>query len=227
MNVFDLEPAQRELMLQGSRTVACARGELLFTAGDQADSVYVVVEGRIKVFRTHPSGAESIVGIRNPGNVFGELGWAMGDSQRRNSAAALVASELRRLDAAEFGRKLRADGALAAAFARGLVRRLTAVERELSELAGKSVPGRLVDVLGRLAADHGIEEGDGSVRLGLDLTHKDLADLIGTSRETLTKELGVLADVGLLRVAHRTIVLLQPQAFPFARRREQIVVRPV
>jgi CRP-like cAMP-binding protein len=63
--------------------------------------------------------------------------------------------------------------------------------------------------------------------LGLDLTHKDLADLIGTSRETLTKELGVLADVGLLRVAHRTIVLLQPQAFPFARRREQIVVKPV
>jgi CRP-like cAMP-binding protein len=41
--------------------------------------------------------------------------------------------------------------------------------------------------------------------------------LIGTSRETLTKELSVLADVGLLRVAHRTIVLLQPQAFPFAR----------
>jgi CRP-like cAMP-binding protein len=65
------------------------------------------------------------------------------------------------------------------------------------------------------------------LRLGIDLTHKDLADLIGTSRETLTKELGVLADVGLLRVAHRTIVLLQPQAFPFARRREQIVVKPV
>ena len=227
MNLFDLEPPQRDLLLRGARDISCARGDLLFTAGDPADSIYFVMEGRIKIFRTHSSGAESIVGIRNPGNLFGELGWAQGRAERSNSASALVASELKRVEAAEFGRRLRADGVLAAAFARGLVRRLTAVERELSELAGKSVPGRLVDVLGRLAADHGVEEGDGSLRLGLDLTHKDLADLIGTSRETLTKELGVLADVGLLRVAHRTIVLLQPQAFPFARRREQIVVRPV
>ncbi len=227
MNLFDLDAPQRDVLLRGARSVSCARGDLLFTAGDPADSIYFVMEGRIKIFRTHSSGAESIVGIRNPGNLFGELGWAMGESTRSNSASALVASDLRRVDAGEFGRKLRADEVLAAAFARGLVRRLTAVERELSELAGKSVPGRLVDILGRLAADHGIEESDGSLRLGLDLTHKDLADLIGTSRETLTKELGVLADVGLLRVAHRTIVLLQPQAFPFARRREQIVVKPV
>jgi CRP-like cAMP-binding protein len=227
VNLFDLDAPQRDVLLRGARSVSCARGDLLFTAGDPADSIYFVMEGRIKIFRTHSSGAESIVGIRNPGNLFGELGWAMGESTRSNSASALVASDLRRVDAGEFGRKLRADEVLAAAFARGLVRRLTAVERELSELAGKSVPGRLVDILGRLAADHGIEESDGSLRLGLDLTHKDLADLIGTSRETLTKELGVLADVGLLRVAHRTIVLLQPQAFPFARRREQIVVKPV
>ena len=52
----------------------------------------------------------------------------------------------------------------------------------------------------------------------MNLTHQDLANLIGTSRETLTKELGVLADVGLLRVSHRSLVLLQPQAFPFVRR---------
>ena len=227
MNLFDLDAPQRDVLLRGARSVSCARGDLLFTAGDPADSIYFVMEGRIKIFRTHSSGAESIVGIRNPGNLFGELGWAMGESTRSNSASALVASDLRRVDAGEFGRKLRADEVLAAAFARGLVRRLTAVERELSELAGKSVPGRLVDILGRLAADHGIEESDGSLRLGLDLTHKDLADLFGTIRETLSKVLGVLADVGLLRVAHRTIVLLQPQAFPFARRREQIVVKPV
>ena len=47
-----------------------------------------------------------------------------------------------------------------------------------------------------------------------------LADLIGTSRETLTRELSVLADVGLIRVAPRSIVLLQPRAFPNANRRE-------
>jgi CRP/FNR family transcriptional regulator len=226
VNVFDLDARRREGLLEGARALTCARGDFIFTAGDAADAVYFVLEGRIKIFRTNAGGGESIVGIRTAGEIFGELAWTTGEPVREAGAAALVASEVRRVDAAEFGRRLRADAVLASAFARGLVRRLTGVERELAELAGKSVPGRLVDVLGRLAADHGIVESDGSVRLDLDLTHKDLADLIGTSRETLTKELGVLADVGLLRVAHRTIVLVQPQAFPFARRREQIVVKP-
>ena len=75
-------------------------------------------------------------------------------------------------------------------------------------------------MLGKLAREHGVEEPDGTLRIALNLTHKDLADLIGTSRETLTKELSVLADVGLLRVAQRTITLVQPRAFPFARKRE-------
>jgi CRP-like cAMP-binding protein len=75
-------------------------------------------------------------------------------------------------------------------------------------------------VLGRLASDHGVEEPDGTLRIGMNLTHKDLADLIGTSRETLTKELAVLVDVGLLRVAHKTVTLVQPKAFPYVRRRE-------
>ena len=68
------------------------------------------------------------------------------------------------------------------------------------------------------ASEHGVSE-DGTVRIALNLTHQDLADLIGTSRETLTKELGVLADIGLVRVAHRTVTLVQPRAFPFAMRR--------
>ena len=175
----------------------------------------------MKIVRTNASGSESIVGIRNPGDIFGELTWMTRDVRRTTSAVALDPCSIVRLDAATFERHLRADVSLGASFARGAARRLAAVGRELTELAGKSVPGRLVDALGRLAADHGVRESDGTLRIALSLTHKDLADLIGTSRETLTKELSVLADVGLLRVAHRTIVLLQPQAFPFARARAE------
>ena len=219
MNVLDLDESRRESLLCDGKRLAVARGDLLYTAGDQADAVFVVESGRIKIVRSNASGSESIVGIRNPGDLFGEFTWMTADARRSTTAAALDPGTVCRLEAATFERRLRADPTLAAAFARGAAQRLAAVERELTELAGKSVPGRLVDVLGRLAADHGVREADGTLRIALSLTHKDLADLIGTSRETLTKELGVLADVGLLRVAHRTIVLLQPQAFPFARAR--------
>jgi CRP-like cAMP-binding protein len=220
MNVLELEPGVRERLLADAKRTSVARGESVYSPFDAADCVYVVESGRVKIVRSNASGSESIVGIRNPGDLFGELTWMTPGAQRATSAIALDPGDVCRLDAALFERRLRADSALAASFARGIALRLSAIELELTELAGKSVPGRLVDVLGRLASEHGVPEKDGTLRIALSLTHKDLADLIGTSRETLTKELSVLADVGLLRVEHRTIVLRQPRAFPFASRRE-------
>jgi CRP/FNR family cyclic AMP-dependent transcriptional regulator len=219
VNVLELDESKRDAFLADSKRISVARGDLLYTPGDAADSVFVIESGRVKIVRSNAGGSESIVGIRNPGDIFGELTWMTLEARRTTSAVALDPGSVCRLEAAVFERRLRADATFAAHFARGAAQRLAAIERELTELAGKSVPGRLVDALGRLAADHGVREEDGTLRIALSLTHKDLADLIGTSRETLTKELSVLADVGLLRVAHRTIVLLQPQAFPFARAR--------
>jgi CRP-like cAMP-binding protein len=221
MNVLELAADVRDRLLADAKRTSVARGEFVYTALDAADCVYVVESGRFKIVRSNASGSESIVGIRNRGDVFGEITWMKPGARRTTSAVALDPGDVARLDAATFERRLRADSVLAGAFARGIALRLSAIERELTELAGKSVPGRLVDVLGRLASEHGELAGDGTLRIALSLTHKDLADLIGTSRETLTKELSVLADVGLLRVEHRTIVLLQPRAFPFALRREE------
>jgi len=218
VNVLELEGAVRERLLADAKRTTVGRGDFIYTPDDVADAIYVVDSGRVKIVRTSANGSESIVGIRNPGDIFGEVTWMTVDRRRTTSAIALDPGDVCRLDAATFERRLRADAALATAFARGIALRLAALERELTELAGKSVPGRLVDVLGRLASEHGEPEADGTVRIALSLTHKDLADLIGTSRETLTKELSVLADVGLVRVSHRTIVLVQPRAFPFAER---------
>ena len=218
MNVLQLDDARRANLLADAKRIAIARADFLYMPGDDARSVYVVISGRVKIVRTTANGSESIIGIRNPGDLFGELTWMSDGAKRTSSAVALDEGVVVRIDAALFERRLRDDVVVSAAFARGMSLRLAIVERELTELAGKSVPGRLVDALGRLAADHGVREPDGTLRIALSLTHKDLADIIGTSRETLTKELSVLADVGLLRVSHREIVLVQPQAFPFARR---------
>jgi CRP/FNR family transcriptional regulator len=220
VNVKELEPAARASLFAGATHRTIARGDFIYTPGDRADCVYAVETGRVKIVRTSATGGESIVGIRIPGDIFGELTAMHPSAVRSTSAIALDPGSVLRADAMTFFRRLREDAMLAKSFARGISLRLAAVERELTELAGKSVAGRLVDTLGRLAADHGVADGDGRVRIALNLTHKDLADLIGTSRETLTKELGVLADVGLVRVSQRTIVLVAPQAFPFARRRD-------
>ena len=217
MNLADLDAARRAALLAGAKRVVLARGQSAYLPGDRADRVFFVLTGRVKVVRTNASGAEAIVGIRTAGDAFGEL-TGVDEGVRVTSAVAIEAVEADAISAAAFAAALGRDAAIARAFARGVARRLAAAEHELAELMGKSVPGRLVDALGRLAAEHGVPEPGGAVRIGMNLTHKDLADLIGTSRETLTKELNVLADVGLLRVAHKTVTLVQPRAFPFARR---------
>jgi CRP-like cAMP-binding protein len=220
MNLNDLDPAWREVLLAQAKRAPAARNDALYRPGDPAHSVYFVLAGRVKIVRTLSSGAETIVAIRKPGDILGEYGWMAGEAVRETSAIVLDPGEVAILEAARFERLLLADVLLSSAFARGVARRLEALETELTELAGKSVPGRLVDLLGRLGYEHGVREADGTLRIGINLTHQDLADLIGTSRETLTRELSVLADVGLIRVFPRTIVLLQPRAFPNAGRRE-------
>jgi CRP/FNR family transcriptional regulator len=219
MNLSELEPPVRSALLAGTKRRRIERGGIVFLPGDPADSVYFVHRGRVKIVRSNAGGGEAIVGIRGEGDLFGELG-EYADGIRGTSAVAIEALELDALPAAAFQTALEGDVAIARAFARGIARRLATAEHELAELLGKSVAGRLVDGLGRLAADHGVAQPDGSMRIAISLTHQDLADLIGTSRETVTKELGVLADVGLLRVSHKTVTLIQPRAFPFAARRE-------
>jgi CRP/FNR family transcriptional regulator len=223
MNLADLDETRRARILAGAKPLRLARGGLAYAPGDRADAVYFVRGGRIKIVRTNAAGGEVIVGIRTEGDIFGELTWLadIDNRLRKTSAVAIEASSVDRVAADDFSELLHADGEVARAFARGVTRRLAATEQELTELTGKSVPGRLIDVLGRLALSHGIEEPDGSLRIGMNLTHKDLADLIGTSRETLTKELAVLVDVGLLRVAHKTVTLVQPKAFPYVRVRRR------
>ena len=220
MKLTDLDEARRTSFLARAKAGALSRNDAVYRDGDPSDRVFVVDHGRVKIVRTHPSGAETIVGIRTPGDVFGELGALEPGGVRTTSAIAIEPSRVSWVAATTMREMLSADAAFARAYAAGTARRLSEAERELTELAGKSVPGRLVDALGRLASMYGEENGDGTLRIGINLTHRDLADLIGTSRETLTKELGVLADVGLVRVTHKTVTLVQPQAFPFGRRRD-------
>jgi CRP/FNR family transcriptional regulator len=223
VNLADLDAERRARLLSGAKPLKLPRNGMAYVSGDRADRVYFVRSGRIKIVRSNAAGAEVIVGIRTAGDIFGELTWLVAGSERlrKTSAVAIEPSTVDSILVDEFAALLHTDGEIARSFAHGVTRRLAATEQELTELAGKSVPGRLVDVLGRLASSHGVEEPDGTLRIGMNLTHKDLADLIGTSRETLTKELAVLVDVGLLRVAHKTVTLVQPKAFPYVRVRRR------
>jgi CRP-like cAMP-binding protein len=205
-------------MLEGAPERSAARGETLYLAGDDLRAVVVVLEGRVKLVVTSPSGAESIVGIRGAGEILGDLAALAHASVHETAAIAIDAVKVATVTLERFYAAAAATPESGREAARTAARRLGAAVLDLAELAGKSVAGRLVDALGRLGERHGELQPDGTMRIGINLTHKDLADLIGTARETVTKELGVLSEIGLVRVTHKTVTLVQPRAFPYALR---------
>lgn len=185
------------------------KAELLYRAGDSADTVYRVVHGLVKLAIDVPSGKERIVGIAGPGDLIGAL--APGTVALRESAEALSASVVvtvvPREEAAAF------EPALFRAAGDQLTRMTDALED--SELP---VGARLARALLRLGERFGQQSEGGVVRITLPLTHENLAAMVGAARETTTATLGDMRRLGLLEGTRGTYRFRPEPLVGFAQR---------
>ena len=185
------------------------KGELLYRAGDRADTVYRVVHGLVKLAIDVPSGKERIIGVAGPGDLIGAL--APGGVALRESAEALGASVVvtvvPREEAAAF------EPALFRAAGDQLTRMTDALED--GELP---VGARLARALLRLGERFGQPSEGGVVRITLPLTHENLAAMVGAARETTTATLGELRQLGLLEGTRGTYRFRREPLIEFAQR---------
>ena len=185
------------------------KGDLLYRAGDRADTVYRVVHGLVKLAIDVPSGKERIVGVAGPGDLIGAL--APGGAALRESAEALSASVVvtvvPREEAAAF------EPALFRAAGDQLTRMTDALED--SELP---VGARLARALLRLGERFGQPSEGGVVRITLPLTHENLAAMVGAARETTTATLGEMRRLGLLEGTRGTYRFRRQPLVDFAHR---------
>lgn len=185
------------------------KGDLLYRAGDRADTVYRVVHGLVKLAIDVPSGKERIVGVAGPGDLIGAL--APGGAALRESAEALSASVVvtvvPREEAAAF------EPALFRAAGDQLTRMTDALED--SELP---VGARLARALLRLGERFGQPSEGGVVRITLPLTHENLAAMVGAARETTTATLGEMRRLGLLEGTRGTYRFRRQPLVDFAQR---------
>jgi CRP/FNR family cyclic AMP-dependent transcriptional regulator len=201
--------AQADLvrLADGLRTRRFRRGEVLFHQGDPGDSLFIVNSGAVKIVLPSEEGDEAILTTVRPGSFFGELA-LLDDAPRSATAVAMEATETFVLRREAFRELIdtspAARDALLAALA-GELRRLTAHVEELHFL---DMTGRLAALLARLAAESGIPADDGSIRLDRPFTQGDLAAMIGATRQSVNKLLGMFVEDGLLRVDRDTIVVL-------------------
>jgi CRP-like cAMP-binding protein len=184
----------------------CAPGELLFVEGDHSHCVYLCIEGRVRLFLTMPSGRELLIGIKSPGDEFGELS-ALDGRPRSASAAALEPTLVAEIRADRFMELLRNQPQLSIAVCRTLSAELRrANDRLVTRNSDSAVvrTGRMLVELSSMKMRHGGPSGT----FELALTQSDLACWIGATRESTARALARFRRAGLVETGRGCIIVL-------------------
>ncbi len=169
--------------------------QIVFAEGDLGDAVYLLKTGHVRLYRLTEDGKELTLAILGPGDVFGELA-LFKQARRQTFAEALENSHICAASVDDFTRLMSHKPQLTMMVASEIAKRRSEMETRIAGLAYGSVRARLVHALRHLAREHGEQRPDGNVRISIRLSHQELAQLIGATRETCTIELGKLQQSG-------------------------------
>jgi CRP/FNR family transcriptional regulator, cyclic AMP receptor protein len=180
-------------------------GHIFYAPDDPADRVYLLQRGRVRLYKLSPEGRALTLMLLEPPAIFGEM--ALAEGGRHDSFAETMADcTVGTLGQAVLRRVLRRNPAHTMRLMGVMSRRLRAMERKLADIAFKSVPQRLASVLLSLAAA-APEAKPGAHPLVVRYTHQQLAEMIGSYRETVTKAIGEFREAGMIRVEEDGILL--------------------
>ncbi len=183
-----------------------SKGETVFVEGEQGDSLYIVLEGKVKIGRRAADGRENMLSVMGPSDMFGEL--SLFDPGPRTATATVVTdARLASLAHSSLRPWITERPEIAEQLLRVLARRLRRTNDALADLIFTDVPGRVAKALLGLGERFGTEE-EGGTRVHHDLTQEELAQLVGASRETVNKALADFASRGWLRVDSRAVTIL-------------------
>jgi CRP/FNR family transcriptional regulator len=182
-------------------------GTRVFHEGDRSDACYIVREGKFRVTREHSDGRAITLATLGTGEVFGELAMLDGDT-RSASAEALTDGELLALPASDVRNLLARHPDISVKLVAALVRRLREANERISRQSFQTVPSRVAGVLSQLVAEttHGGESGEVTIRMN----QADLAQLAGTSRESVSRFLADLERAGVVRSGRGRVTVLDP-----------------
>jgi CRP-like cAMP-binding protein len=193
-----LPEEELERFAELTRECSYPKGSVILFQDDPGDSLFVLRAGRVKVVLIGEDGREVILGVLEPGAHFGEL--ALIDDQPRSAhVIAMEDAQLLVLRREDFRRRVEANPTVAWALLTELSRRLRRADVKIGGLVLLDVPGRIARLLLDLADETGSEQ------IEKPLTHQTIAQMIGASRETVSRAMKEFQDAGLIRVERRRI----------------------
>jgi CRP/FNR family cyclic AMP-dependent transcriptional regulator len=201
----DLSEAEMAVIAAAAPMRQFAPGELLFSPPQEMETLFILKQGRVRIFRVSPDGRALTTAIITPGTIFGEM-MLLGQQMHDNFAEALEQVTVCVMSRADVQRFLLSDARIALRISEILGNRVAQLERRLSDSVFKSVPQRVATTLCLLADEE--QRRPLSKGIQVSLTHEQVAALAGTSRETTTKILNEYADQQLLRLGRGRITIL-------------------
>jgi CRP-like cAMP-binding protein len=187
-----------------------AAGEVVFRAGDQSNTCYLVRSGHARALREHGDGRQLALATFGPGDIFGEL--AMFDDERRSATVeAIEPLEVLAVLGPDMRRLMARRPQLAVALAVSLSRRLRATNERLASQSFQTVQTRVANVLGQLveqARAEGAQDGD----VPITVTQAEVAQLAGSSRESASRFLAVLERAGVISQGRGRLTVHDPDA---------------
>lgn len=190
------------------------RRQVIYLPGDPGEQVYFINGGRVKCSKVTRDGKELTLAYRGAGQLFGELSVVDG-APREEMAEAMKNAIITEVPRDVFTDLLLGDAALAFKFACTVGERRKALETKLEHLVFRDVQAKLAALLLELGDEYGVESDEG-LQIGLKITHQEMANLIGSTRETISLTLAQFKKKGLLNMNGRTVVLLDQEGLKAA-----------
>lgn len=190
-----------------SNTQKCHKGETIFLESEPGNRMYLIISGLFKVFKSGINGRDKTLNLLGKGEFFGMTA-LFSDGVRTNSVQALTEGILMSIERDRYKELISNFPDVALKTIGILSSQLQHANQEIKDLTFKTIEDRLKNTLLELGDKFGTKE-ENYIRIEQKFTHKELADIVGTTRETVTKLLSSLQDEDLIEIDNRTIFLNQ------------------
>ncbi|MFU0783228.1 MAG: Transcriptional regulator, Crp/Fnr family [Thermoanaerobacterium thermosaccharolyticum] len=184
-----------------------AKGNIIINEGDRIDNIYIIHKGKIKVYKINLDGKEQILYILKDGDTFGENS-IFKEQKATFYAEAMDDVKLCLLSREDFIRIISRNPEIALKIMNYLLERLQNIESLVKDITTEDVKTRLLSMILRLADKEGIKNSDG-IKLKFYLSREDIANLLGTTRETISRKLHELEDDGMIKFLSNKEILLK------------------
>ena len=193
-------------LLRGSFKKKYVSGAIVHSPGDEGLLVYLVVEGRVKIYNLSASGKEIIYRFCGPNTFFG-VAEIFGGEKREVFAEAVEDTEVRCICRESFEKLVLGNSVVALSVMRMLGNRVRQAHHAIKDFAFSDAHSRLAQLLIKLGEIGGTSNPDGSLTLNHRFTHQEMASMIGSTRQTVTEIINEFKKLGCIRYENGIITV--------------------